>query len=69
MTVSQKINMAIAFKGISKAAVARAIGMTPQNFIKKFERDTFSIDELERIADALGAEYFFGFRFPDGTNI
>lgn len=69
MIVSQKINMAIAYKGISQATLARAIGMTPQNFNQKFKRETFTLEELTRIAEALGAEYYFGFKFPDGTNI
>lgn len=69
MIVSQKINMAIAYKGISQATLARAIGMTPQNFNQKFKRETFTLEELTRIAEVLGAEYYFGFKFPDGTNI
>lgn len=69
MTISQKIYMAIAYKGISQAELARAIGMTPSNFNQKYKRETFTLEELNRIAQALGGEYFFGFRFPDGTSI
>lgn len=69
MTISQKINMAIAYKGMSQAALARAINMTPSNFNQKYKRETFTQEELEKIAAALGGEYFFGFKFPDGTNI
>lgn len=69
MTIAQKINMAIAYKGISQAALARAIGMTPSNFNQKFKRETFTQEELEQIAAALGGVYTFGFEFPDGTKI
>lgn len=69
MTVEQKINMALAYKGISQASLAREIGMTPSNFNQKIKRDTFSTDEMGRIAQALGAQYHFGFEFPDGTKI
>ncbi len=69
MTIAQKINMAIAYKGISQAALARAIGMTPSNFNQKFKRETFTQEELEQIAAALGGVYVFGFEFPDGTKI
>jgi len=69
MKMEQKINMAAAYKGISQAAVARAIGMTPSNFNQKIKRDTFSFDELHAIAAALGAVYTAGFEFPDGTKI
>ena len=69
MTISQKINMAIAYKKISQAQLARQIGMTPSNFNQKYKRETFTQEELEKIASALGGEYFFGFKFPDGTQI
>lgn len=69
MSISQKISMALAYKGMSQAALARSIGMTPSNFNQKYKRETFTQEELERIAATLGGEYFFGFKFPDGTNI
>ena len=69
MTIEQKINMAAAYKGISQADIARAMGMTPSNFNQKIKRDTFSKDELEKIAVALGAVYNAFFEFPDGTKI
>lgn len=69
MKMEQKINMALAYKGISQAALARSIGMTPSNFNQKIKRETFSTEELEKIAAALGAVYSFSFEFPDGTKI
>lgn len=67
--MQQKINMALAYKGISQAALARSVGMTPSNFNQKFKRESFSIEELEKIAEALGATYSFQFTFEDGTVI
>lgn len=70
MTMEQKINMAIAYKGISQAALARDIGMTPSNFNQKLKRDTFTDEELKKVAIALGATYIpASFEFPDGTKI
>lgn len=70
MKMEQKINMALAYKGISQAALARAIGMSPSNFNQKIKRDTFTDEELEKMADALGAIYIPAtFEFPDGTKI
>ena len=69
MTIEQKINMALAYKGMSQAALARALDMTPSNFNQKLKRDTFSMPELEKIAAALGATYTATFEFPDGTKI
>jgi DNA-binding XRE family transcriptional regulator len=69
MTFEQKINMAAAYKGISQAELARRIGVSPQSFNKKAKRGTFVPGELEKIAEALGAVYRFGFVFPDGKEI
>ena len=69
MTMEQKINMAAAYRGMRQADIARAIEMTPSNFNQKLKRDTFSKDELEKIALALGAVYNAFFEFPDGTKI
>jgi transcriptional regulator with XRE-family HTH domain len=69
MNTEQQINMAIAYKGISQAALARAIKMTPSNFNQKIKRDTFTREEIEKIATALGASYNSYFEFPDGTRI
>lgn len=69
MTLEQKINMALAYKGISQAALARAVNMSPANFNKRLKISKFSQEELEQIATALGGTYTFGFEFPDGTKI
>lgn len=67
--MEQKISMALAYKGMSQAALARAMGTTPSNFNQKYKRGTFTVEELEQIAKVLGAKYFFGFEFEDGTKV
>lgn len=67
--MEQKINMALAYKGVSQASLARSIGTTPSNFNQKLKRETFTVEELEKIASALGATYSFNFNFDDGTII
>jgi transcriptional regulator with XRE-family HTH domain len=67
--MEKKINMAIAYKGISQAELARLTGMTPSNFNQKIKRETFTVDELERMAKAIDAVYSFGFEFSDGTKV
>ena len=69
MTISQKIKMALAYKGMSEADLARAVGSSPQAFNQRMKTGKFSSEEMEKIADALEAEYFFGFAFKDGTKI
>lgn len=69
MTITQKINMALAYKRMSQAALARAVGTTPSNFNQKMKRETFTQEELEKIAEVFGAAYEFSFVFEDGTRI
>lgn len=69
MTISQKIKMALAYKGMSEADLARAVGSSPQAFNQRMKTGKFSSDEMNKIAEALGADYYFGFRFPDGTKV
>ena len=59
----------LAFVGISQAELARRIGMSKSNFNQKMKRDTFSNDEMDRIAEALGCLYVVFFQFEDGTKI
>ncbi|MBR6860195.1 MAG: helix-turn-helix transcriptional regulator [Acidaminococcaceae bacterium] len=69
MTMEQKINMALAYKGMSQATLAREMGTTPSNFNQKLKRGTFTVEELEKMAAVMGAKYSFGFEFDDGTKI
>ncbi len=69
MTLSQKIKMALAYKGMSEAELARKIGTSPSAFNQRMKTGKFSSDEMSKIAEALGAEYYFGFQFSDGTRI
>lgn len=69
MTISQKIKMALAYKGMSEAELARSIGTSPQAFNQRMKTGKFSSDEMNKIAQVLGAEYYFGFQFPDGTKV
>ncbi len=69
MTNAQKVNMALAYKSISKTELAKLINTSVQNLSQKLTRDTLSTQELEQIATVLGGTYVFGFVFPDGTKI
>ena len=61
MTIEQKISMALAYKGMSQAALAREIGTSPANLNQRMKRGSFTAEEMEKIGKALGAKYFFGF--------
>lgn len=69
MTIEQKIKMALAYKGMSQAELARKIGTSPSNFNLKLKRNTFTKEDLELIAETLGGSWRAEFVFSDGTII
>ena len=69
MTISQKIKMALAYKGMSEAELARTVGTSPSAFNQRMKTGKFSTEEMEKIAKALEADFYFGFEFNDGTKI
>ena len=66
MTIAQKIGMALSYKGISQAELARRIGTTPSNLNQKVKRNTLTKEELEKIAEVLDGTWKAEF---DGTII
>ncbi len=69
MTNSKKIKMALAYKGISEAELARMLGTSPQAFNQRMKTDKFTSEELKKIAEVLGATYTFYFDFGNDTKI
>ena len=69
VNITQKIKMALAYKGMSEAELARSMGTSPSAFNQRMKTGKFSSEDMDRIADALGGKYFLGFEFPDGTRI
>lgn len=69
LTIQQKIDMACKVVGISKTELAKRMGSTQSAFSQRYKTGKFSDDDFVSIAKALGAEYFSGFKFPDGREI
>lgn len=69
MDIGKKIEMALTYKGMTKAELAKQIGTSAPNVTQKFKRGTFSITDCEKIAEILGAEFEFSIVFPDGMKI
>lgn len=62
MDVREYIKLCCVKKGnISEAELARRTGQTPQNMNNKYKRNTFKIAELEKVAEALGADLRISF--------
>lgn len=69
MTTSDMIRELCEKQNISLAELCRRIGQTPQNFNKKLQRGTVSLEEMMRIAEVLDVGYEQAFVFPDGSEI
>ncbi len=69
MTAQQIIEMAVAYRHISKAELARRMGWSPQLLSKRLKTARFTIEEWEALAKALGGEFRFGIAFDDGEKI
>ena len=69
MTIAQKLSMALSYKGISQAELARRIDTTPSNLNQKVKRNTLTKEELEQIAEVLGGTWRAEFVFDDGMVI
>lgn len=66
MDISRKIKAACAYVGKSEAQLARDLCTTPSAFNQRLKTGKFSSEELQQIADALGAELVLYFKLKDG---
>ena len=69
MTISEQIKVLCVRSDISVAELARRIGTTPQNFNGKMKRESFTIAELEDIADAVNSSFERKFVLENGEKI
>lgn len=64
LSASDTIKELIKMKKITQVELAEKLGMSKQNINNKFKRNTFSPDELVKIADILNMKL----AFVDGKN-
>ncbi len=69
MTTSDMIRELCKKQNISLAELCRRMGQTPQNFNKKLQRGTVSLEEMMKIAEMLSVGYEQAFVLPDGEKI
>lgn len=69
MDIPTKIKLAEAYAKVSEAELARRIGTSSQAFGQRMKTGKFTSSDLDKIAEALGAEFVCCFKFPDGTEI
>lgn len=69
MTISEQIKVLCVRSNISVAELARRLGKSPQTFNAKMKRESFTIEELEIIADAVNAKFYRNFELSSGDKI
>lgn len=69
MTISEQIKVLCVRKNISAAELARRLGKSPQSFNSKMRLESFTVKELEQIAEATGCEFERNFVLSNGEKI
>lgn len=69
MTISEQIKVLCVRSNISMAELARRLGKSPQAFNAKLKRGSFTIEELEIIAEAVDAKFLRSFELSSGDKI
>lgn len=69
MNISEQIKVLCVRQNISLAELARRLGKSPQSFNSKMKKQSFTVDELEKIAEVTGATFERNFILMDGEKI
>ena len=69
MTISEQIKVLCIRQNISVAELARRLGKSPQSFNSKLKRESFTVDDLDKIADATGSTFERKFILSNGEAI
>lgn len=69
MTISEQIKILCVRCNMSEAELARRLGKSPQSFNAKMKRESFTINDLNEIAEAVGAEFKRNFILSNGEQI
>ena len=69
MTISEQIKVLCVRSNISMAELARRLGVSPQSFSAKLKRESFTVADLDAIADAVGAKFERKFVLYNGDEI
>lgn len=69
MRISQQIKVLCVRCNISNAELARRLNVSPQAFSGKMKRESFTIADLEEIAEAVGVEFRHNFILDNGDVI
>ena len=69
MTIAEQITVLCVRCRVSEAELARRLGKSPQSFNSKMKRESFTVDDLDKIAEVLGAQFSREFILANGEKI
>lgn len=69
MSISEQIRVLCVRSNISMAELARRIGISPQSLSAKMKRESFTVADLDAIADAVGAKFERKFVLYNGQEV
>lgn len=69
MTISEQIKILCIRCKVSEAELARRLGTSPQNLNSKMKRESFTIKDLDDVADALNVEFKRYFILDNGEEV
>ena len=69
MTVAEQIKILCVRSNISVSELARRIGTSPQNFNAKMKRESFTVGDLELIAEVTDSAFERKFVLKNGDEI
>ena len=69
VTISEQIKVLCVRSNISMAELARRLGKSPQALNAKLKRESFTIEELEIIAEAVDPKFLRSFELSSGDKI
>ena len=66
MKTAETINIVCTELGITKADLAKRMGMLPPSLYRKLARESMTLEELQKCFDVLGVSIEFNLSYPDG---
>lgn len=69
MKTAEIINTVCSELGITKAELAKRMGMLPSSFYRKLSRESMTFEELQKCLDVLGVTIDFNLTYPDGNGL
>ena len=67
MKTAETINNVCSELGITRADLAKRMGMLPSSFYRKLARESMTFEEFQKCLDVLGVAIAFTLRYPDGN--